>query len=151
MKELREGMDKIGEDMTLTFASAGWERYYNFIETKEVMKYANYMNVMTYDLTTAAVPYTAHHTNFGDIQTVLLRYSSSIPYIRFCYSLHVPWLMTRSQLSDPSCFGAFATGVHETRVLFCDAIYRGSERWLPVLSKNSATCACFFGSCGAFN
>ncbi len=68
MKELREAMDATGKDLTLTFASAGWERYYNFIETKEVMKYANYMNVMTYDLTTGAAPYTAHHTNFGIIE-----------------------------------------------------------------------------------
>lgn len=68
MREIREGLDATGKDHTLTFASAGWERYYNFIETEEVMKYANYMNVMTYDLTTAAVPYTAHHTNFGHIE-----------------------------------------------------------------------------------
>jgi chitinase len=65
MRELREGLDATGKKHTLTFASAGWDRYYDFIETNEVMKYADYMNVMTYDLTTAAVPYTAHHTNFG--------------------------------------------------------------------------------------
>ena len=65
MKELREGLDATGKEMTLTFASAGWERYYNHIETLEVMKYANYMNVMTYDLAGGSTPYTAHHTNLG--------------------------------------------------------------------------------------
>lgn len=65
MKELREGLDATGKKMTLTFASAGWERYYNHIETLEVMKYANYMNVMTYDLAGGSTPYTAHHTNLG--------------------------------------------------------------------------------------
>lgn len=65
MKELREGLDAIGKDMILTFASAGWERYYDHIETLEVMKYANYMNVMTYDLAGGGSPFTAHHTNLG--------------------------------------------------------------------------------------
>ncbi|MEC3907142.1 glycoside hydrolase family 18 protein [Tamlana sp. 2201CG12-4] len=65
MKELREGLDATGKDMTLTFASAGWERYYDHIETLEVMKYADYMNVMTYDLAGGSSPFTAHHTNLG--------------------------------------------------------------------------------------
>src|SRR5690606_40172662 len=49
MKGLREMLDSFGEPKLLTFASAGWKRYYDFIETNEVMKYADYMNVMTYD------------------------------------------------------------------------------------------------------
>lgn len=65
MKELREGLDATGKDMTLTFASAGWERYYDHIETLEVMKYADYMNIMTYDLAGGGSPFTAHHTNLG--------------------------------------------------------------------------------------
>lgn len=68
MKELREALDATGKEMTLTFASAGWERYYDHIETLEVMKYADYMNIMTYDLTGGRSPFTAHHTNLGNIE-----------------------------------------------------------------------------------
>jgi len=68
MKELREEMDKLDRPMILTFASAGWEYYYDKIETLEVMKYADYMNVMTYDQVSASLPYTAHHTALGSIK-----------------------------------------------------------------------------------
>ncbi|GJM32393.1 MAG: chitinase [Saprospiraceae bacterium] len=67
MKELREALDKLNGPQTLTFASAGWKRYYENIETVEVMKYADYMNVMTYDQVGATSPYTAHHTALGYI------------------------------------------------------------------------------------
>lgn len=65
MRELREAMDATGKDLTLTFASAGWKRYYDHIELNEVMKYADYMNVMTYDLVSGGTPFTGHHTNLG--------------------------------------------------------------------------------------
>jgi len=67
MKELREEMDKLDRPQTLTFASAGWKYYYEKIELNEVMKYANYMNVMTYDQVGASLPYTGHHTALGTI------------------------------------------------------------------------------------
>ncbi len=69
MKELREEMDKLDRPMTLTFASAGWEYYYEKIELNEVMKYADYMNVMTYDQVTGTFPYTGHHTPLGHIKS----------------------------------------------------------------------------------
>ncbi|MCL3782574.1 glycoside hydrolase family 18 protein [Prolixibacteraceae bacterium JC049] len=65
MKELREALDKTGRKQTLTFASAGWERYYDHVETLEVLKYADYMNVMTYDLAGGGSRITAHHTALG--------------------------------------------------------------------------------------
>lgn len=68
MKLLREELDKLGRPQTLTFASAGWERYYNFVNLDEVMKYANFMNVMTYDQVGANNPVTAHHTAFGNVE-----------------------------------------------------------------------------------
>ncbi len=68
MKELREAMDATGKNLVLTFASAGWERYYDHVETLEVMKYANYMNIMTYDMVGGGTPFTAHHTNLGWIK-----------------------------------------------------------------------------------
>ncbi|MEK6482084.1 glycoside hydrolase family 18 protein [Catalinimonas sp. 4WD22] len=65
MKELREAMDAVNPDLILTFASAGWQRYYDHVELTEVMKYADYMNVMTYDAVGGTTPYTAHHTGLG--------------------------------------------------------------------------------------
>ena len=65
MKELREAMDATGKELVLSFASAGWPRYYDHIETLEVMKYADFMNIMTYDLVGGYSPVTAHHTNLG--------------------------------------------------------------------------------------
>ena len=65
MKGLREMLDTFDSPKILTFASAGWERYYDFIEVDEVMKYANYMNVMTYDQVSGESIYTGHHTPLG--------------------------------------------------------------------------------------
>lgn len=65
MRELRAAMDATGKKLVLTFASAGWENYYRYVELLEVMKYADYMNVMTYDQVGGGTPYTAHHTNLG--------------------------------------------------------------------------------------
>lgn len=68
MKGLREAMDELDRPQTLTFASAGWERYYYNIETVEVMKYADYMNIMTYDQVGGRSPVTGHHTPLGLIE-----------------------------------------------------------------------------------
>ncbi len=70
MKELRESLDTLERDQTLTFASAGWKRYYENIELKEVMQYADFMNVMTYDQVGGNSPYTGHHTALGLIKDV---------------------------------------------------------------------------------
>ncbi len=65
MKELRQGLDRIGEDQLLTFAAAGWERFFHHIELPKVMKVVDYINIMSYDLAGGGNPYTAHHTNLG--------------------------------------------------------------------------------------
>jgi len=62
MKGLREALDQLDRPQTLTFASAGWERYYENVESLEVMKYADYMNIMTYDQVGGNSPFTGHHT-----------------------------------------------------------------------------------------
>lgn len=67
MKGLREMLDRFDTAKTLTFASAGWKRYYDFIELNEVMKYADFMNVMTYDLVSGVSIYTGHHTQLGKV------------------------------------------------------------------------------------
>ena len=68
MKALREGLDGLDRPQVLTFASAGWKFYYTNVELKEVMKYANYMNVMTYDQVGGSSPFTGHHTALGWIK-----------------------------------------------------------------------------------
>jgi len=68
MKSLREHLDQLDREQTLTFASAGWERYYDFIELNEVMKYVDYMNIMTYDQVSYTSPFTAHHTCQGYVK-----------------------------------------------------------------------------------
>jgi len=67
MKGLREALDDLDRSQTLTFASAGWERYYGNVESLEVMKYADYMNIMTYDQVSGNSPFTGHHTALGYI------------------------------------------------------------------------------------
>lgn len=69
MKGLREMLDSFDKPKVLTFASAGWKRYYDFIEVNEVMKYADFTNVMTYDQVSGESIYTGHHTPLGDVKS----------------------------------------------------------------------------------
>lgn len=68
MKGLREMLNAFDAPKYLTFASAGWKRYYDHIEINEVMKYADYTNVMTYDQVSGVSIYTGHHTPLGDVR-----------------------------------------------------------------------------------
>lgn len=70
MKGLREMLDEFDSPKVLTFASAGWKRYYDFVDMDEVMKYADYTNVMTYDQVSGVSIYTGHHTPLGDVKSV---------------------------------------------------------------------------------
>lgn len=69
MKGLREMLDEFDTPKVLTFASAGWKRYYDFVDMGEVMKYADYTNVMTYDQVSGVSIYTGHHTPLGDVKS----------------------------------------------------------------------------------
>nr|WP_091693573.1 glycoside hydrolase family 18 protein [Algoriphagus locisalis] len=69
MKGLREMLDEFDTPKVLTFASAGWKRYYDFVDMDEVMKYADYTNVMTYDQVSGVSIYTGHHTPLGDVKS----------------------------------------------------------------------------------
>lgn len=73
IKELREALNTLKRKQTLTFASAGWKPYYKNIEMEEVMKYADYMNIMTYDQISGASPFTGHHTALGWIKAENLK------------------------------------------------------------------------------
>ncbi len=81
MKGLREAMDATGRKLTLTFAAAGWDKYFDNIEADEVMKYADYMNLMTYDFVGDNQPYTAHHTNLGLITLNDLKGTAYLEFI----------------------------------------------------------------------
>lgn len=69
MKGLRGMLDTFDTPKILTFASAGWKRYYDHIELHEVMKYADYTNVMTYDQVSGVSEYTGHHTPLGEVRS----------------------------------------------------------------------------------
>lgn len=65
MKGLREALDKLDRTQTLTFAAAGWKGYFKNVELNEVMKYVDYINLMTYDQAGGGNRFTAHHTALG--------------------------------------------------------------------------------------
>ncbi|XOV92046.1 MAG: glycoside hydrolase family 18 protein [Bacteroidota bacterium] len=67
MKGLRGALNKTGRSQTLTFASAGWKRYFDNIEMDKVMSYVDYTNIMTYDLVSGVSIYTGHHTQLGAV------------------------------------------------------------------------------------
>ncbi|WP_435654887.1 glycoside hydrolase family 18 protein, partial [Cellulophaga baltica] len=94
MKGLREMLDEFDIPKVLTFASAGWKRYYDFIEINEVMKYADYTNVMTYDLVSGVSEYTGHHTALGDVASEDIL---GTPFQKHLDSLHL-----NGRNSDPN-------------------------------------------------
>jgi chitinase len=65
---LKTGMNNICDYLVLSWASAGWEMAFDFIELDKVMQCVNYINVMSYDLAGGGDPYTSHHTNLGLIR-----------------------------------------------------------------------------------
>jgi len=65
MRGLREALDELDRPQTLTFAAAGWKGYFKNVELTEVMKYADYINLMTYDQAGGGNRFTAHHTALG--------------------------------------------------------------------------------------
>lgn len=68
MCELKTGMNTICDYLVLTWAAAGWERAFDWIELDRVMQCVNYVNVMSYDLAGGGDTYTSHHTNLGFIK-----------------------------------------------------------------------------------
>ena len=91
MRELREAMNDIGKEQVLTFAAAGWERYFDHIELDEVMPYVTYMNIMSYDMAGGDDPYTAHHTNLGWVKMEDIEGTSAAAKIREEGDSTKPW------------------------------------------------------------
>ncbi|MEO0505836.1 MAG: glycoside hydrolase family 18 protein [Bacteroidota bacterium] len=67
LQELRAALNTLDRKQILTFASAGWKRYYKNVELESVMKVVDYMNIMTYDQVGPSSPFTGHHTALGHI------------------------------------------------------------------------------------
>lgn len=82
MKELREALDQLNRPQTLTFASAGWKPYYDNIEMNKVMKYADFINIMTYDQATGSSPFTSHHTALGLIKEEDMKDTPLFNYVK---------------------------------------------------------------------
>jgi len=82
MKELRSAMNKTGRVYTLTFAAAGWEGYFDHIELKKVLKYADYINMMTYDFEGGYTPIAAHHTNLGKVGLFNIKSKAGLDYYK---------------------------------------------------------------------
>lgn len=62
---LREALDRLDRPQTLTFAAAGWKRYFDNVELLKVMEHVDYMNLMTYDQAGGGSRFTSHHTALG--------------------------------------------------------------------------------------
>ena len=67
MAELREALNRLDQPQLLTFAAAGWERFFDHIELEEVMRHVDYMNLMTYDLAGGGDKFTMNHTNLCEL------------------------------------------------------------------------------------
>ena len=67
MRELRKAMDRTGREQTLSFAAGASRNFFSHIETARVMKYVDYLNMMTYDFAGGGDRYTSHHTNLGAV------------------------------------------------------------------------------------
>ncbi|HKK11699.1 MAG TPA: glycosyl hydrolase family 18 protein, partial [Flavobacteriaceae bacterium] len=68
MKSLREALDTLKRKQTLTFATPGYKGQYQNLELNEVMNYADYINIMTYDQRVGSAPFAGHHTALGWIK-----------------------------------------------------------------------------------
>ncbi|MCK3686290.1 glycoside hydrolase family 18 protein [Maribellus sp. YY47] len=67
IKGLRAELNKLDRPQILTFAAAGWKNYFEYIELNEVMKYVDYINLMTYDQAGGGNKFTRHHTALGRV------------------------------------------------------------------------------------
>lgn len=63
LKELRETFDRQDKTLLLTIAAGGTESYLKGVEAQEIIKYLDYIQLMTYDLRGASQLVTGHHTN----------------------------------------------------------------------------------------
>ena len=63
LKQIREDLNKINTNYMLTIAAGGGAYYLKGVEMHEVIKYLDYVQLMTYDLRGGFQTLTGHHTN----------------------------------------------------------------------------------------
>ena len=63
IKELRERIDACGKGQTLSIAAGALRSYIDGTDMKEVQKYLDYVQLMTYDFFSSFSPTTGHHAN----------------------------------------------------------------------------------------
>ena len=134
MKGLREMLDQFEEPKILTFASAGWKRYFDFVEMDEVMKYADYTNVMTYDQVSGVSVYTGHHTPLGNIRAEDMRGTP--------FGGHLDSLFRNGESQDPDAHSAekivnylLDIGVDPGQIVIGAAFY--GRAWKGVSPENN--------------
>ncbi|MBJ6369132.1 glycoside hydrolase family 18 protein [Snuella sedimenti] len=130
-KELREALNTLNRKQTLTFASAGWKNYYKNIELQEVMKYVNYMNIMTYDLVGSSSPYTGHHTALGQIKAEHIKGTPADSIIKSKTQKSTYELNSAEMIVD-YCINK---GVKPEQIVLGSAFY--SRTWKGVPNKNN--------------
>lgn len=130
MKGLREMLDSLETPQTLTFASAGWKRYYDFVDMDEVMKYADYTNVMTYDQVSGNSIYTGHHTPLAEVKSAEIEGTP--------FQLHLDSLFKAGRSQDPDPRSAekivdflIKTGVNPHQIVIGSAFYGRVWKGVP--------------------
>lgn len=136
MKELREALNTLDRKQTLTFASAGWKRYYENIELDEVMKYADFMNIMTYDQIGGNSPFTGHHTALGWIKAENLKDSLVSDFYnemkKRSAKYNVEYEPNSAEMIVDYCI---SKGVKREQIIIGAAFY--GRAWKGVLPKNN--------------
>ncbi|TDK44172.1 glycoside hydrolase family 18 protein [Algoriphagus formosus] len=130
MKGLREMLDSFESPKVLTFASAGWKRYFDFVEMEKVMKYADFTNVMTYDQVSGVSIYTGHHTPLGDMTSEEVKETP--------FGAHLDSLYQNGQNMDPHPRSAqkivdflIEEGVNPKQIVIGGAFYGRVWRGVP--------------------
>lgn len=134
MKGLREMLNSFDSPKVLTFASAGWKRYYDFVNMDEVMKYADYTNVMTYDQVSGNSIYTGHHTPLSGVKSDEMEGTP--------FQAHLDSLYTSGRNQDPDARSAekivdflINKGVDPKQIVIGSAFY--GRVWKGVPPKNN--------------
>jgi chitinase len=129
MHDLRKEMDRIGRDQVLTFAAAGWQRFFDHIEVDKVMQDADYMNLMTYDLAGGGDGFTSHHTNLGKVKIEDIEGSTAAEFMRTASDTSRPW--SAEEIVD-YCIGL---GVDPGQLVIGAAFY--GKGWIGVPPENN--------------
>ena len=81
--EFRIALNEVRPNMLITFAAAGWEKYFDFIELRAEMEQVDYMNIMTYDMA-GGNQRTSHHTALYSASDSINTSRSADAIIQFC-------------------------------------------------------------------